>query len=98
MAQKILDARQLETLHCEIEEACCLINTLIELEFQDGDGATPMRTAIVHLARRSGWLLDRCSSRLGHPGVRGPEWIEWCGGSPNEDVKRVGSDTASSAT
>jgi hypothetical protein len=85
MAEKIVDAEAFERVQSELMEAAGLIHQLLELV--PVDEATSHTEAVGHMARRAGWLVDRCLARLGTPGVRGPEWLEWCGGSVNDEVQ-----------
>jgi hypothetical protein len=87
MAEKILDVVELEQLKNEIEEAATLIKTVIDLG--PVDQATATTHAMEELARKAGWLLDRCTRRLGGAGVMGPEWTDWCGGNPARERERL---------
>ena len=80
MATNILSAEELEQLKCEIEEATMLIKTVVDLA--PTDEATATTYAIEELARKAGWLLDRCTRRLGGACCNGAEWLDWCGGYP----------------
>ena len=79
---KVADFRELEQVKCEIEEAAGLLQTIIDLS--PTDGATARTHAIEELARRAGWLLDRCTTKLGGGGVNGDNWLDWCGGFPEQ--------------
>lgn len=78
MAEKILSADQVAQLENDISEACSLVHNSIELI--PAEDLTASTLAAMELARKVGWLLDRCSQVLGSPGVRGHEWTSWCGG------------------